>query len=59
MLEQVAQIMTGVPPLEVLKARLDGTLNKLVYWNASISMAGGWNLMVFKGLYELKHSMIL
>jgi len=29
--------------LEAFKARLDGALNNLVYWEVSQPIAGGWN----------------
>ena len=30
------------PSLEVLKARLDGALGNLVWWEVSLPMAGSW-----------------
>ena len=30
------------PSLEVFKARLDGALGNLVWWEVSLPMAGGW-----------------
>lgn len=36
------------PSLEVLKARLDGALGNLVWWEVSLPMAGGWNQGIFK-----------
>lgn len=35
--------VVDAPSLEVLKARLDGSLGKLVWWEMSLPMAGGWN----------------
>ncbi|EOB00325.1 hypothetical protein Anapl_16553, partial [Anas platyrhynchos] len=31
------------PSLEVFKARLDGALGNLGWWEASLPMARGWN----------------
>lgn len=31
------------PFLEVLKAKLDGALGSLSWWEVSLPMAGGWN----------------
>ena len=36
------------PSLEVLKARLDGVLGNLVWWEMSLPTARGWNQVVFK-----------
>ena len=33
---------------EVLKARLDGALSRLIWWVATLPMAGGWNLVDFE-----------
>jgi len=30
------------PSLEALKARLDGAVSNLVYWEVSLPIAGGW-----------------
>ena len=35
---------TGAPSLEVFKARLDGALGNLVWWEVSLPMAGGLEL---------------
>lgn len=35
--------VVDAPPLEVLKARLDGSLGKLIWWEMSLPMAGGCN----------------
>lgn len=35
--------VVDAPSLEVLKARLDGSLGKLVCWEMSLPMAGGCN----------------
>jgi len=36
------------PPLEVLKARLDGALGSLIWWVAALPMAGGWDCVGFE-----------
>ena len=36
------------PSLEVFKARLDGALGNLVWWEVSLPMAGGWNWVIVK-----------
>ena len=38
----------GAPSLEAFKARLDGALANLVWWEVSLPMTGGWNWMIFK-----------
>jgi len=46
-LAQVAQRSCGVPSLQVLKARLNGALGRLIWWMAALLMAGigtGWAL---------------
>ena len=48
----------GAPSLEVFKARLDGALGNLVWWEVSLPMAGGWNWMVFKVPSNPNHSII-
>lgn len=35
--------VVDAPSLEVLKARLDGALGKLIWWEMSLPMAGGCN----------------
>ena len=32
--------------LQACKARLDGALSNLVWWEVSLPIAGGWNLMI-------------
>ena len=34
------------PSLEAFKARLDGAVSSLVWWEVSLPIAGGWNEMV-------------
>jgi len=38
----------AVPSLAVFKARLDGALSTLGWWEGSLLTAGGWNWMIFK-----------
>ena len=47
------------PSLEVLKARLDGALGSLSWWEVSLLMTGDWNQTIFKVPSNLNHSMIL
>ena len=49
----------AAPSLAVSKARLDGALSNLVWWEMSLLMAGGWNQMSFKVPSNPTHSMIL
>jgi len=46
------------PSLEVLKARLDGALGNLVWWEVSLPMGGGWSEMVFRVPSNPSYSMI-
>ena len=47
------------PSLEVLKARLDGALGSLGWWEVSLPMAGDWNWVVFRVPSNPNHSVIL
>ena len=47
------------PSLEALKARLDVALGSLVWWLATLHIAGGWNSMITVVLLYPGHSMIL
>lgn len=48
------------PPLEMLKARLDGALNNVIKWVASLPVAvGGGNMFYVWGPSSPDHSMIL
>jgi len=49
----------NIPPLEALKARLDGALGSLIWWVSALPVSGGWNWMIFEILSSLNHSMIL
>ena len=45
------------PSLEALKARLDVALGSLVWWLATLHVAGGWNSMIVVVLFSPGHSM--
>ena len=47
------------PSLEAFKARLDVALGSLVWWLATLHIAGGWNYMIIVVLFNPGHSMIL
>ena len=49
----------NAPSLEVFKARLDGALGNLVWWEVSLPMAGDWNWMGFNVPSSPNHSVIL
>ena len=46
------------PSLEAFKARLDVALDSLVWWLATLHIAGGWNSMTFDVLFNPGHPMI-
>jgi len=47
------------PSLQAYKARLDVALGSLVWWLATLHIAGGWNWMSTVVLFNPGHSMIL
>ena len=47
------------PSLEAFKARLDVALGSLVWWLATLHIAGGWNWMSIVVLFNPGHSVIL
>jgi len=49
----------AAPSLAVFKARLDGALSTLGWWNMSLLMVGGWNHMIFKVPSNPNYSSIL
>jgi len=49
----------GAPSLQMLKARLDGALGSLSWWEVSLPTAGGWNWMVIKVLSNPNCSIFL
>jgi len=44
----------GAPSLEELRARLDGALGSLSWWEAALLRAGGLELDDLKDLFQLK-----
>ena len=48
-----------LPSLEAFKARLDVALGSLVWWLATLHIAGGWNWMIIVVLFNPGHSIIL
>ena len=51
--------VVDAPSLEAFKARLDVALGSLVWWLATLHIAGGWNWMSIAVLFNPGHSMIL
>jgi len=52
--------VVDAPSLEAFKARLDGALSNLVWWNVSLPpWQGGWNWTIYEVLSNPNHSMIL
>ena len=47
------------PSLEAFKARLDVALGRLVWWLATLHIAGGWNQMIIVVLFNPGHSVHL
>jgi len=47
------------PSLQAFKARLDVALGSLVWWVATLHIAGGWNWMSIVLLFNPGHSVIL
>jgi len=45
--------------LEAFKARLDGAVSNLGWWEVSLPIAGGWNYMILKVPSNPNHSMIV
>ena len=51
--------VVDAPSLEAFKARLDVALGSLVWWLATLRIAGGWNWVIIVVLFNPCHSMIL
>jgi len=51
--------VVDAPSLDAFKARLDVALGSLVWWLATLHIAGGWNWMSIAVLFNPGHSMIL
>jgi len=49
----------GAPSMEAFKARLDGAVSNLVWWEVSLPIAGGWNYMILNVPSNPNHSMVL
>lgn len=49
----------GSPSLEGLKASLDGALDSLILWAATLPRAGGWNWMILKVAFNPSQSMVV
>jgi len=45
------------PSLKAFKAKLDVALGSLVWWLATLHIAGGWNWMIIVVLFNPGHSM--
>ena len=58
-LDRLPREAVDAPSLEVFKARLDGALGNLVWWEMSLPLASGWVWMIFKVPSNPNHSMIL
>jgi len=55
----VPSLKAFAPSLEAFKARLDVALGSLIWWLATLHIAGGWNKMIIVVLFNPGHSMIL
>ena len=51
--------VVDAPSLEAFKARLGVALGSLIWWLATLHIAGGWNEMIIVVLFNPGHSMIL
>ena len=51
--------VVDAPSLEAFKARLDVALGSLVWWLATLHIAGGWKEMIIVVLFNPGHPMIL
>ena len=49
----------NAPSLEAFKARLDVALGSLVWWLATLHIAGGWNWMIIVVLFNPGHSAMI
>jgi len=56
---RLARDVVDAPSLEAFEARLDVALGSLVWWLATLHIAGGWNSMITVVLLYPGHSMIL
>ncbi len=51
--------VVDAPSLEAFKARLDVALGSLVWWLATLHIAGGWNWMSTVVLFNPGHSRMI
>ena len=58
-LNRLPKEAVDAPSLEALKAKLDVALGSLVWWSATLRIAGGWNWMSTVLLCSPGHAMIL
>jgi len=42
-MERLPRLVVDAPSLEVFKARLDGVLGSLIWWEQPCPQRGGWN----------------
>ena len=43
---RLPSVVVDAPSLEAFKARLDGAVSNLVWWEVTLPTAGGWNNMI-------------
>ena len=58
-LNRLPKEAVDAPSLQAFKARLDVALGSLVWWLATLHIAGGWNWMSVVVLFNPGQSMIL
>ena len=58
-LNRLPKEAVDAPSLQAFKARLDVALSSLVWWLATLHIAGGWNSMSIVVLFNPGHSMVL
>ena len=52
-------MILDAPSLEAFRARLDVALGSLIWWLATLHIAGVWNEMIIVVLFNPRHSMVL
>ena len=58
-LRRLPRKAVDAPSLEVVKASLDGALDSLILWAATLPRAGGWNWMILKVAFNPSQSMVV
>ena len=58
-LNRLPKEAVDAPSLQAFEARLDVALGSLVWWLATLHIAGGWNWMSIVLLFNPDHSMVL